>query len=147
MRVESYVSTRLPAFALTSRDRALKHIGIPLRYCPDFVYRYIKHAQNGQKLTHYIIVEVDEHQHNSYKPDKEYLRYTRISFAIHDTFASVYWIRFNPHGYRCSTTCKISLDERIKELRKRIRAAKHLGNGVEWMYYSERNKHKAMHLN
>jgi hypothetical protein len=85
---------------LKSYDKALDRVDSDFKTCgkerPDFLF---------DAMTHYVIVEVDERQHESYVPQCDEMRMKNITQALQ---RPCIWIRYNPDEYK-------GLSEKIRD--------------------------------
>ena len=136
MYIEKIILKSLSLKNVILQDKSLKNIGIPLRYRPDVVMYF-------PSKMHYIVLEIDERQHNGYDIQKEYARYLNINKEL-KRLGTVKWIRFNPDGYR-SPKPKVALCKRLKMLKSEIyKSKKNPRNDITHMFYSCNNKHKLL---
>ena len=98
------------------------------------------------RRNHYVILEIDERQHNSYKEDKELVRYIRIRDEF-SKLGTLQIVRFNPDGY-ISKYDKVLLKDRITPLQKLInKCISSRKDGLHHLYFSKINKHMIMAKN
>lgn len=74
---------------------------------PDFVFDH---------KTHFVILEVDEHQHKAYDPQCEATRMGRVTMAFGGI--PVFWVRYNPHAFvdHNNRKCEVTTVARHKHL-------------------------------
>jgi hypothetical protein len=137
-RKETFIINKLDNRRLILRDKSLKSIGINSNYRPDVVYYY-------PRKKHFVILEIDEKQHNGYCNTRELERYKDISLKL-SCVGTVSWVRFNPDGY-LSCGYKPDLEKRISMLKKELNELSTKRGGTTYMFYSNTNKHLSKNHN
>jgi hypothetical protein len=105
-----------------------------MRFRPDAVLDF---------ATHFVVVEVDEHQHDTYDKTCEWARMVQVQDQLG---LPCVFVRFNPHRWttRSGSQGRASFPIRLKAL---VQAVARLGRfsvpnarlSVFWMYYNERS--------
>jgi hypothetical protein len=105
---------------LFSNDVVFKHDVIPYetqcgRERPDFIIDCV---------THFLIIEVDEHQHQNYPSGCEQPRMINITQALGGK--SVFWIRYNPDSFKHKDGTHAQLSNARREA--------HLIDWIKWSF-------------
>lgn len=134
MLIEDIIINKLNLKNVLIKNKSLRRIGINLSYRPDILLF-------NKRKNHYLVLEIDERQHNGYNIEKELIRYIRINSELKSR-GIVKWIRFNPDGYISREKYKDDIDVRISKLSKEInKSIRNKDSGIKHMYFSESNKH------